>query len=66
MADFVKGADWKQLPADPTEEVRAEFERIRNGTGKTRAGELRAAMQQSMMDNVGVFREEEGMQHRYR
>lgn len=62
MADFVKQADWKPLPADPTEEVRKEFDRIRSGTGNTRAGELRAAMQSSMMDNVGVFREADGMQ----
>jgi succinate dehydrogenase / fumarate reductase flavoprotein subunit len=62
MAEFVKGADWKPLPADPTEDVRAEFDRIRNSNGNTSAGELRAAMQQSMMDNVGVFREESTMQ----
>lgn len=62
MADYVKGADWKQLPADPTEQVRAEFDRIRNGQGKTRPGELRAKMQSSMMDNIGVFRTEETMQ----
>jgi succinate dehydrogenase / fumarate reductase, flavoprotein subunit len=62
MAEYVKGADWKTLPADPTESIRAEFDRIRNGSGNSSAGELRAKMQQTMMDNVGVFREEESMQ----
>lgn len=62
MAEYVKDADWKPLPADPTESIRAEFNRIRNGNGKSSAGELRAKMQQTMMDNVGVFREEESMQ----
>jgi len=62
MAEYVKGADWKTLPADPTESIRAEFDRISNGTGNSSAGELRAKMQQTMMDNVGVFREEESMQ----
>ena len=62
MAEFVKGADWAPLPADPGTEIRAEFERIRGGSGKSRPGELRAKMQQSMMDNVGVFRTEETLQ----
>ena len=62
MAEYVKGADWKKLPADPTESIRAEFDRIRNGKGNSSAGEIRAKMQQTMMDNVGVFREEESMQ----
>ena len=62
MVEFVKGADWAPLPADPGAEIRAEFERIRGGSGKSRPGELRAKMQQSMMDNVGVFRTEETLQ----
>ena len=62
MAEFVKQADWKTLPSDPTEEIGAEFDRIRNGTGNSRAGELRAKMQETMMDNIGVFRTDETMQ----
>ena len=62
MAEFVKQADWKALPADPSGEIRAEFERICHGNGKTRPGELRARLQQTMMDNVGVFRTQETMQ----
>ena len=62
MAEFVKGADWKALPADTEGEIRAEFDRIRNSTGKSRSGELRAKMQDTMMENIGVFRTQETMQ----
>ena len=59
MAEYVKGADWAPLPKDAGAEIEAEFERIRNSAGKSRPGELRARMQATMMDNVGVFRTEE-------
>lgn len=62
MAEFVKGADWKPLPTDAEGEIRAEFDRIRNSTGKSRPGELRAKMQETMMKNIGVFRTQETMQ----
>ncbi|MCY4018279.1 MAG: succinate dehydrogenase flavoprotein subunit [Chloroflexi bacterium] len=62
MAEFVKQADWKALPANPEGEIRAEFDRIRNATGKSRSGELRAKMQETMMENIGVFRTQETMQ----
>ncbi len=62
MAEFVKEADWKALPANPEGEIRAEFDRIRNSTGKSRSGELRAKMQETMMENIGVFRTGETMQ----
>ena len=62
MAEFVKAADWAQLPANPEAEIRAEFERLRRSSGKSRPGELRAKMQATMMDNVGVFRTQETVQ----
>ncbi|MFN8380254.1 MAG: succinate dehydrogenase flavoprotein subunit [Anaerolineae bacterium] len=62
IAEYAKGADWVPLPANPTAEVEAEFSRIKAGSGKTRAGELRKIMQTTMMDKVGVFREAKGMQ----
>ncbi len=61
IAKYVKQADFVPLPASPEREVQAEFERIRNSSGKTRPGELRAALQKVMMADVGVFREEKGM-----
>ncbi len=62
IAEYAKGADWVPLPANPTGEVEAELNRLRNSAGKTRPGELRSAMQLTMMDNVGVFREGSAMQ----
>jgi succinate dehydrogenase / fumarate reductase flavoprotein subunit len=62
IADYVKQADYVPLPANPEREVSAEMDRIRSSSGKTRPGELRAAMQKIMMENVGVFREEKNMQ----
>mgnify|MGYP001199921554 FL=1 len=61
IAEYVKHADFVPLPAAPEREVQAEFERIRTSSGKTRPGELRAALQKVMMADVGVFREEKGM-----
>lgn len=57
MGNYVKGADYTPLPANPAAEIEAEFNRLRNANGKIRVGELRKKMQQTMMDNVGVFRE---------
>lgn len=61
MAEFVKHADFIPLPAHPTAQIEAEFQRIRNAKGKTRIHELRTRMQKVMMDHVSVFRLEEGM-----
>ncbi|PJF40164.1 MAG: succinate dehydrogenase flavoprotein subunit [Chloroflexi bacterium] len=62
IAEFVKGADFVPVPDDASSEIEAEFERIRNSDGNTRPGELRRAMQDLMMDKVGVFRTEAIMQ----
>jgi succinate dehydrogenase / fumarate reductase flavoprotein subunit len=62
IAEYAKGADFVPMPANPAAEIEAEFKRIRTGSGKTRAGELRQTMQTVMMDKVGVFREGPGIQ----
>ena len=62
MAEYVKGVDWTPLPNDAGGKIEAEIERIRGGNGKSRPGELREKMQQTMMDNVGVFRTQETLQ----
>ena len=61
IANFVREAPLIPPPMDAGEEVRAEFERIRNSAGDSRPGELRAQMQSLMMTHVGVFRTAEGM-----
>jgi succinate dehydrogenase / fumarate reductase, flavoprotein subunit len=62
VAEYVKGADWGKLPDNPAGEIEAEMERIRSSKGNTRPGEMRATMQRVMMEGVGVFREDKGMQ----
>ncbi|MCY4525118.1 MAG: succinate dehydrogenase flavoprotein subunit, partial [Anaerolineaceae bacterium] len=61
IANFVREAPLVPPPMDAAEEVRAEFERIRNSSGNSRPGELRARMQDEMMTQVGVFRSAQGM-----
>ncbi|MCC6616801.1 MAG: succinate dehydrogenase flavoprotein subunit [Anaerolineae bacterium] len=62
MAEYVKGIDYSPLPANPAADIEAEIARIRGSKGGTRPGVLRSAMQKTMMEGVGVFREEAGMQ----
>ncbi|MBC8099091.1 MAG: succinate dehydrogenase flavoprotein subunit [Armatimonadetes bacterium] len=61
IADYVKRADWVPLPANPTAAIEAEFGRIRAMSGKTKPYELREKMQDTMNNNVGVFRAEHTM-----
>ena len=61
IANFVREAPLIPPPMDAGEEVRAEFERIRNSAGSSRPGALRAQMQSLMMTQVGVFRTADGM-----
>ena len=61
IAEFCRGAELLPLPAKPAEEVMAEFERIRNNPGNVKAYEIRQRMQQTMTENVGVFRTQSGM-----
>jgi succinate dehydrogenase / fumarate reductase flavoprotein subunit len=61
MAEDIKDLEWTDLPDDAGKSVEAEFARIRNTNGSTKPGELRAMMQEIMMENVGVYRTEETM-----
>lgn len=61
IAEYVKQADFVPLPANAEKEVESEMTRIRNSSGKTKPYELRQAMQKTMMEKVGVFREEAGI-----
>ncbi|MBE2184990.1 MAG: succinate dehydrogenase flavoprotein subunit [Anaerolineae bacterium] len=61
MAEYAKQADFVPLPANAEKEVESEMTRIRTSSGKTRPYELRQMMQKTMMEKVGVFREEAGI-----
>jgi succinate dehydrogenase / fumarate reductase, flavoprotein subunit len=61
MAQYCKEAELLPVPAGAADEVIAEFDRIRSSNGNVRPYQLRVEMQKLMMDEVGVFRAEEGM-----
>jgi succinate dehydrogenase / fumarate reductase flavoprotein subunit len=61
MAQYCQEADLLPLPANVAEEVIAEFDRLRNGSGGAKPHDLRRQMQKTMTDNVGVFRTDETM-----
>jgi succinate dehydrogenase / fumarate reductase flavoprotein subunit len=61
LAEFCKQADFPALPLRAEAEVVAELERIRAGRGKERAGPIRAELQRTMTDRVGVQRQEKGL-----
>ncbi|MBP7690770.1 MAG: succinate dehydrogenase flavoprotein subunit [Anaerolineales bacterium] len=62
LAEFCRQADFAPLPDQPEAQVAAELERLRAQTGKEKASRIRKEMQDVMMDNVGVFREEQMLQ----
>jgi len=59
MARYCRETELLPLPPNAADEVIAEFDRIRNGSGGVRPHQLRQRMQQTMTANVGVFRTEE-------
>ncbi len=61
MAEYCQNAELLPLPDGAADEVMAEFERIRNNTGGVKAHEVRRKMQESMTENVSVFRTKETM-----
>jgi succinate dehydrogenase / fumarate reductase flavoprotein subunit len=60
-AEYAKGASFTSLPEEPEGPVRQELERLRGADGSESASQLRHEMEETMFDNVGVFRTEERM-----
>ena len=59
MAEYARQADLLPLPQDPASFVREQLGRLRataSAAGKEKVARLRDEMQESLMDNVGVFR----------
>ena len=61
-AAFARAADHARLPPEPAGRARAQLEALRAGRGDERAAVLRAQMQETLSEHVGVFRVAEGMQ----
>lgn len=62
MARFCQENDLPPLPADAAEATRDRIERILSGGGGEKPAAIREEMQEMMMKNVGVFREEAGLE----
>ncbi len=62
MAEYCATADIPELPSDPTGPIAAELERLLAQTTGEPAAKIREEMQNTMMDFVGVYREQAGIQ----
>jgi succinate dehydrogenase / fumarate reductase flavoprotein subunit len=61
-AEFAHGAAFQPLPGDAADLTTSQIERLRHGKGTEKAAQIADEMKSVMMDDVGVFRTEEGMQ----
>ncbi len=61
-AEFVRGAGFQPLPADPTEFARQQFDQLFASQGKERLSDISREMKHVMFDHVGIFRTGTGMQ----
>jgi succinate dehydrogenase / fumarate reductase flavoprotein subunit len=61
-AEFANGADFQPLPGDAADQAASQIDRLRNGKGTEKVIQIADEMKSVMMDDVGVFRTEEGMQ----
>ena len=61
-AAYAQQVEYPALPAEPEGMVQRQLQALRQGDGAEKAAVLRKEMQQVMMDEVGVFRTEQGMQ----
>jgi succinate dehydrogenase / fumarate reductase, flavoprotein subunit len=61
MAKFCMENDHGALPRDPAGPIAERFRELLANPGKESAGRLREEMQDVMMDDVGIFRDPEGM-----
>ncbi len=61
-ADFCQQNDWAELPAETWEPTQAMLQNMLGNDGQNNVADLRTEMQGLMMDDVGVFRTEEGIQ----
>jgi len=63
MAEFCKETDLAPLPQDALDATRETFDRLFSGQGDESPAKIREELQWTMMDYVGVFREQAGLEH---
>jgi len=62
-AEYSKTADYQPLPEDPTAFATEQLTRIMQGDGSENAFDISNEMKKIMFDDMGVFRDEKGMQN---
>jgi len=60
-AEYANAVDFPSLPDDVTAFTHEQIDRLRKGSGKEKPAQIGQEMRTEMMDNVGVFRTEEGL-----
>lgn len=55
-AKYAQGAEFEAMPEKPEAASVALVERLKSGKGKENAANIRKELQNTMMDNVGIFR----------
>ncbi|MFT3890295.1 MAG: FAD-dependent oxidoreductase [Anaerolineales bacterium] len=61
-AEYAKTVEFEKLPENPEADARSQFEALRNGSGKENAFDISTEMKKVMFDDVGIYRNEKGMQ----
>jgi len=61
LGQWASGADWPTLPSTPEARAQEELNRVMTNVGGESAARMRHELQQVMMENVSVFRTEEGL-----
>ncbi len=61
-AEYAKQAEFQPLPADPQENVRAQLDALRNGSGKENVFQISNELKVKMFNDVGIYRNEKDMQ----
>ena len=62
-AEYARGADFVRMSSDAQAGARAQFEALRNGTGKENAFDISNEMKNVMFSDVGIYRTGSGMEN---
>jgi succinate dehydrogenase / fumarate reductase flavoprotein subunit len=62
-AEYSKTVDYQPLPEDPTAFATGQMARLMQGDGTENAFDIGTEMKKIMFDDMGVFRDEKGMQN---
>ncbi len=61
-AEYAKGVDLSKLPVNAQRESTAQFDVLRNGSGRENAFDIGIEMKKTMFDLVGIYRNSKGME----